>query len=217
VGQIAGAIITAGLSWGTNARTPPINGSSGVSGVSNFIQTQEKTHQAGNIATVEVTAKMSRTRRAWDWLKKVGKTVGKGVAGVGKGVGAGVKFAFDLFFDSGNTTLNEGADLRRIALGLDKYLEPFARERNAYMLKELYPNGQTWQLGLVYEMNQSRTLMHFNLSGIDDVLGAIKRTLEFTGGATDWELWKISDNPQWWDRIFWWKDGKQVSNPFSSK
>ena len=32
--------------------------------------------------------------------------------------------------------------------------------------------------------------------------------------ATDWELLMIKENPQWWDRIAWVRDGKAEVNPF---
>lgn len=33
-------------------------------------------------------------------------------------------------------------------------------------------------------------------------------------GLTNWELYKISQSPQAWDRITWYKGGKIGENPF---
>jgi hypothetical protein len=47
-----------------------------------------------------------------------------------------------------------------------------------------------------------------------DVWAGVTRAAKGAGGATDWELLKIRQNPQWWDRIEFMKDGKPVANPF---
>ena len=47
-----------------------------------------------------------------------------------------------------------------------------------------------------------------------DAAGRVERAASGQGGATDYELLVIKENPQWWDRIVWTKDGKPVDNPF---
>jgi hypothetical protein len=54
----------------------------------------------------------------------------------------------------------------------------------------------------------------FNLTGVDEPWRAVTRSASGRGGATDWELLQIKTNPQWWDRITFFRDGKAVPNPF---
>lgn len=56
--------------------------------------------------------------------------------------------------------------------------------------------------------------MHFNLDGVD-VWGGLSRAAAGRGGATDWELMQIRQNPQWWDSLQFWKGGSLAPNPFA--
>jgi hypothetical protein len=58
------------------------------------------------------------------------------------------------------------------------------------------------------------TKILFNLDGVD-AWGGASRAAAGKGGATDWELLQIQQNPQWWDTIEWWRGGEQVANPFA--
>jgi hypothetical protein len=42
----------------------------------------------------------------------------------------------------------------------------------------------------------------------------IQRAASGRGGATNWELLQIKQNPQIWNTIQFWKRGQPVSNPF---
>ena len=54
---------------------------------------------------------------------------------------------------------------------------------------------------------------HFNLDGVD-VWAGIQRAATGRGGATDWELFTIQQNPQIWKSVTFWKGGVQQPNPF---
>jgi hypothetical protein len=58
------------------------------------------------------------------------------------------------------------------------------------------------------------TRVYFNLDGGVDVWAGVQRAASGRGGATDWELLLIKQNPDWWDRIEWFRDGVKVANPF---
>jgi len=59
----------------------------------------------------------------------------------------------------------------------------------------------------------SNRQIHFNLDGVD-VWAGVQRAASGRGGATDWELLQIKQNPQYWERIQFWKDGRPIQNPF---
>lgn len=54
-------------------------------------------------------------------------------------------------------------------------------------------------------------MVHFNL---DDVWRGVQNAASGRGGATDWELLQIKQNPQYWDTVQFWLGGKIVENPF---
>jgi hypothetical protein len=51
------------------------------------------------------------------------------------------------------------------------------------------------------------------LKGVD-VWGGVGRAVRGAGGATDWELFQIQQNPGWWGRVIFYQDGVVVPNPF---
>jgi len=53
----------------------------------------------------------------------------------------------------------------------------------------------------------------FNLDGVD-VWNGVSRAASGRGGATDWELLQIRQNPQAWDTIDFILDSAKVENPF---
>ena len=56
--------------------------------------------------------------------------------------------------------------------------------------------------------------VHFNLTGVDSPWASAARASWGSGGATDWELFQIQQNPDWWSRITFWENGTVVVNPF---
>jgi len=59
------------------------------------------------------------------------------------------------------------------------------------------------------------TLVYVNLNGVD-IWPGVQRAASGRGGAMDWELLQIRQNPQpqFWNTIKFWKNGKVVVNPF---
>jgi len=53
-----------------------------------------------------------------------------------------------------------------------------------------------------------------NLDGVDSPWAAVQRVARGAGGATDWELFQIKTNLDWWDTIKWFLNGGEVPNPF---
>jgi hypothetical protein len=62
-------------------------------------------------------------------------------------------------------------------------------------------------------MSNTSNRILFNLKGVD-VWGGIQRAASGRGGATDWELLQIRNNPEWWSRIQFMRDGVPAANPF---
>ncbi|KHD06432.1 hypothetical protein PN36_12855 [Candidatus Thiomargarita nelsonii] len=57
----------------------------------------------------------------------------------------------------------------------------------------------------------------YNEFNLDDVEVWEGITRASRGGATDWELFQIYQNPQWWDRITFMEKEKPVSNLFERR
>ena len=71
-------------------------------------------------------------------------------------------------------------------------------------------NWKTQALDKVVDPNQK---VLFNLDGVG-VWGGVSRSAAGRGGAIDWELLQILQNPQAWDRIDFIQDGVKVGHPF---
>jgi hypothetical protein len=103
---------------------------------------------------------------------------------------------------------------RRIALGLDGGLDTFAGQLGAESWKQFAKGDPLrWRSTFLREVGDPTNQVLFNLDGVD-VWDGVTRGAAGRGGATDWELATIYNNPHWWDRIKWYKDGKEVANPF---
>ena len=70
-----------------------------------------------------------------------------------------------------------------------------------------------WKNGVMDALSNPNVHVHFNLTDVN-VWQGVQRAASGRGGATDWELLKIKENPQFWDKITFWNDGKKVDNPF---
>jgi len=108
----------------------------------------------------------------------------------------------------------EGAsNTKRFALGIDKYgLDDFAAKNGA----ETYKNydKEMWRNTVLDKLADPNTEVLVNLDGVDSPWAAVQRVARGGGGATDWELFQIKTNPEWWDNIKWFENGGEVPNPF---
>jgi hypothetical protein len=98
------------------------------------------------------------------------------------------------------------------ALGIGEHLDGFAAARGAETWKSL-PDPTKWKSGVLDALSDSSRQVHFNLDGVD-VWKGVQRAASGRGGATDWELLQVKQNPQFWDTLQFWKGGQEVPNPF---
>jgi hypothetical protein len=74
-------------------------------------------------------------------------------------------------------------------------------------------------------MSNEVGIIHVNLTGRNGTrLNAVEMAnqgadvgLNFPHGSpgyTNYEFFRIRENPTWWDRIHFWHNGEEVSNPF---
>ena len=99
------------------------------------------------------------------------------------------------------------------AMGLDAFnLQGFAAARGASTAMG-EANMETF---VMRKLADPETAIHFNLDGVDVWKGVSRASTGLPGkfGATDWELLQIKQNPQFWNRITFWKNGQIVPNPF---
>ncbi len=98
------------------------------------------------------------------------------------------------------------------ALGIDDHLDGFAKAHNATTWKN-FNDVENWQPQVLDKILDPNQKVLFNLDGVD-VWKGIDRSASGRGGATDWELLQIRQNPQTWNTIDFVKDGAKVENPF---
>lgn len=98
------------------------------------------------------------------------------------------------------------------AMGLDAELDSFAQARGATTWKQ-FSNPESWKSGVLDKLADPNTPVHFNLNDVD-VWGGVQRAASGGGGATDWELLQLRQNPQFWDSTTFWKNGQIAPNPF---
>lgn len=101
----------------------------------------------------------------------------------------------------------------RLALGISEHLDAFAARQGAATWKS-FPDPMNWKTTMLERLADPNTKILFNLEGPVEVWPGVSRAARGAGGATDWELLQIQQNPQWWDTIEWWQGGTQVPNPF---
>jgi hypothetical protein len=103
---------------------------------------------------------------------------------------------------------------RRIALGLEDFLDDFARTHDAESWKEFARDDLVrWKSAFLDVMNDPQAEVFFNLRTVK-VWAGITRASVGLGGATDWELLQIQQNEDWWPRIAWFDGDTSVANPF---
>ena len=98
------------------------------------------------------------------------------------------------------------------ALGLKAYLNAFAEARGATTWKN-FADPTNWKAGVIEKLADPNTMVHFNLEGVE-VWPGVTRAAAGRGGATDWELLQVQQNPQWWDTIQFWRGEAHAANPF---
>lgn len=111
-----------------------------------------------------------------------------------------------------------------IALGLQEVdgnpmaLDEFGMETGGVTYSE-WPGNGAWHKKLdTFLSSGSRTRISFNLDGIDDPVAsaAAGKSVDPSGfeGLTNWELHRVSQSPDTWSRITWYRGGSVVDNPF---
>jgi len=106
--------------------------------------------------------------------------------------------------------------IKPITLGLEQHLDEFTKAMSGESWKVWSgADGASFKRDFLNIMNSGRQV-RFNLTGIDDPWAAVSRVSRKQGrGYTDWELFQIQQNPEWWSRIQFYKNGGKVPNPFS--
>jgi hypothetical protein len=74
--------------------------------------------------------------------------------------------------------------------------------------------GDDWKAAFPGVMSNPNNQIFFNLNNVD-VWPGVQRAAAGVGGATDFELYQISNNPQWWPRIQYMENGAPAANPFA--
>lgn len=112
-----------------------------------------------------------------------------------------------------------------IALGKQKVdgdpdaLDIFAMDRSAASYKD-WPGSSPWYKQLQGFIADGTTRIHVNLDGIDDPIsyaksGAAVDPTDVGGrGFTRWEMNQLSNSPDAWGRVSWYRGGRKVDNPF---
>jgi hypothetical protein len=93
------------------------------------------------------------------------------------------------------------------------HLSAFANTHGAKKLLQLAEDPVNWKGDFLRIMNDPNAKVFFNLDNVD-VWSGVTRASSGRGGATDWELFEIMQNKEWWPRISWFKDGARTANPF---
>nr|WP_249026858.1 polymorphic toxin-type HINT domain-containing protein [Amycolatopsis lexingtonensis] len=119
---------------------------------------------------------------------------------------------------------NANNECKPIALGMNEVhedplaLHDFADSHGALYYRQWASGGDSWVQEFKNFVTDGETPIYFNLSGIDDVLGAANKGKGLDpimdGHVTGWELNYIREHPESWPRVKWYKDGALVANPF---
>jgi hypothetical protein len=110
-----------------------------------------------------------------------------------------------------------GIGAEKVALGVNEFLEQFAAKGGWKTWRQW--GGSNWKSKFQGVMESAKEI-HFNLiepkGSIINARTSIQRVASGGKyGATDWELFQIWKNPQWWSKItFYGKNGEVLPNPF---
>ncbi|WJK40205.1 polymorphic toxin-type HINT domain-containing protein [Solwaraspora sp. WMMA2056] len=103
--------------------------------------------------------------------------------------------------------------------GDDMALDIFGMERGAQTYKEWVGSG-SWHEQLLGFISDGKTRIHVNLDGIDDPVsyaasGKNVDPADVGGrGFTRWEMYQLSQSPEAWSRVTWYRNGRPDENPF---
>lgn len=106
-----------------------------------------------------------------------------------------------------------GEAVEKLALGIEPYLDDFARSQGASTWKT-FPDPANWKTTMLEKLADPKVKILFNLDGPVEVMPGVQRAAGGVGGATDWELYQIYQNQGWWGTIEWFRNGVIVPNPF---
>jgi hypothetical protein len=98
----------------------------------------------------------------------------------------------------------------RIALGLDVYLGPFARQQEAMTWRSW--GSVDFKLSLLELASADDTEIRWNLTEVNVAMG-LQRAAAGRPGPTDWELQQFWEHPAWSKRTRWFRDGYEVVIP----
>lgn len=101
-----------------------------------------------------------------------------------------------------------------LALGKTIGLKEFAATHGAETYRTLKWSAEGWRGKFLDAMADEGTQALVNLDDVGDVMSAVSRGQMKGSIAMDFEMYSIWANRQWWSRIRWFKNGKQVANPF---
>jgi len=109
--------------------------------------------------------------------------------------------------------LPSGGGNRPFAMGVDNHLDNFASAHGADTWKQ-FDDVMNWQPQVLDRLSNPNQRVLFNLDDVD-IWGGVNRAASGRGGATDWELLQIYQNPNLWnDTLEFWQGGQRVANPF---
>jgi len=100
---------------------------------------------------------------------------------------------------------------KAFAMGIDDHLDDFARQNGATTWKN-FDDVTNWKPQVMDRLADPNQKVLFNLDGVD-VWGGVQRGASGRGGATDWELFQLRQNPSF-PNVEFRKGGQQVPNPF---
>jgi hypothetical protein len=112
--------------------------------------------------------------------------------------------------------------LGKQTVGADRdALDIFAMERGAPSYKN-WGDSAPWYKQLQGFLTDGKTRIHVNLDGIEEGTekayarsGAdVDVTDPAALGATRWEMYQLSTRPSAWNRVTWYREGREVGNPF---
>lgn len=107
----------------------------------------------------------------------------------------------------------------RLALGIDDNLEQFASEHDAKIYTHW--NFTDWRTLLPQLAEDRTTEILWNLTDVEVDAGLRRAVLAETAGvenagATDWELLQFCRNQEWRRHSRFFRDGVEVSDPFTA-
>jgi Pretoxin HINT domain len=121
---------------------------------------------------------------------------------------------FHTYFVSDLGILVHNANCKIITLGIEDHLDDFTKQMDGNSWKNwAKDDADNWKSYFLDKVSHPDNQVKFNLDGVD-VWGGVQRSSSGRGGATDWELLQIRSNPEWWNRIEFYKNGELVPNPF---